>query len=300
MRKFLYGAYTALPHTLSAVLILLILLPGKHEGGGRLPFLVFVILLEILCLIKWKSFSHKGIFSIVFGILTLWQAWTVHIADKKSFLFPPPSIVLDVILVDSKLIAGSILSSTLRLLIAFAASIVLGVAAGLVCAKVQRLHDAVMPIARIIAAIPALIYAPYAVAVHADFTKAAVFILITGLSFPIMFNTINTVKTLDHRLVVSAKTLNLSGVSMALYIFLPYSLPSLFQTLSAQVSNAFLLLIGAEMMGMTSGVGWYVKYWSDLSNYTKVLAGFVIIGILVSIINLGLAKIKKHILHWKL
>jgi len=298
MKKIVNGFYTALPHTLSAVLILLILLPGKYECKGRIPFLIFVILLEILCLIKWKSFSYKGIFSIVFGILALWQAWAVHLADKKSFLFPPPSNVLDVIIADANLIAGSILSSTLRLFISFGAAIVLGVAAGLVCAKFERLHDALMPLARVLAAIPALIYAPYAVAVLADFTKAALFILITGLSFPIMFNTINTVKTLDHRLVVSAKTLNLSSVSMVFYIFLPYSLPSLFQTLSAQVSNAFLLLIGAEMMGMTSGVGWYVKYWSDLSNYTKVLAGFVIIGMLVSIINLGLGKIQKYVLRW--
>jgi len=38
---------------------------------------------------------------------------------------------------------------------------------------------------------------------------------------------------------------------------------------------SFILLTAAEMIGATSGLGWYVKYFSDFADYSRVIAGII-------------------------
>jgi len=36
------------------------------------------------------------------------------------------------------------------------------------------------------------------------------------------------------------------------------------------------------MIGATSGLGWYVKYFSDFADYSRVIAGIIFIGVVVT------------------
>ncbi len=155
-----------------------------------------------------------------------------------------------------------------------------------------------LPVAEILSAIPALVYAPYAIAVLPSFWSAGLFVISSGLFWPIFINTMKTVSSLNKELYDYTRTLKLGKWDLLYRVMLPYCMPGLFNTLTMQISSAFMLLIGAEMMGMTSGVGWYVKYNVDFSVYKKVLAGFITIGILVSIVNACMTLVKRRALVW--
>lgn len=294
--KILSILYRALPHVLFAALLVLSLISGFDNE--KIPFYIFCVLIELAEIIRRRRWETSGIFSVIFGFLVLWEIYSCYLDASAGFLFPPPDKVIATLWEDIGLLIYSIFSSFWLLLLGFIIAIGLGVSLALICGYVERLQNLVMPIAEIFSAIPALVYAPYAVAVMPSFRIAALFVITSGLFWPILINTIKTINGINKELSDYARTLNLNRYDMIYHILLPYCTPGLFNTLTMQISNAFLLLIGAELMGMTSGVGWYVKYNSDFSNYTKVIVGFIVIGVLVSLVNTGLNAVKSRVLVW--
>ena len=55
----------------------------------------------------------------------------------------------------------------------------------------------------------------------------------------------------------------------------------------------------AEMMGASSGLGYFIKNYSDYANYTNVIAGIILIGIVVSLLNALLSYSEKKLVRWK-
>ena len=69
--------------------------------------------------------------------------------------------------------------------------------------------------------------------------------------------------------------------------------------LHVTLSTSFLLLTMAEMMGASSGLGYFIKNYSDYANYTNVIAGIILIGIVVSLLNALLSFAEKRLVKWK-
>ena len=62
---------------------------------------------------------------------------------------------------------------------------------------------------------------------------------------------------------------------------------------------AFLCLTGAELLGARSGLGFFVKKFSDYADYTKVIAGIIVMGIVVTLIELGIKQLEKKCIKWR-
>ena len=288
-----------IPHILFAVLMTCIFLPSQTDVSNPWIFAATAALIEAVLVFHRKSHAARGITAIVFAVLLAWDIYSDKLPLEGNFLFPPPENVFAVFQSDALVILSSIGTSFGLLAISFLIAIVLGVSLGIICGRHECPRNIVLPIAQVIAPIPGLIYAPYAIALFSGFRAASVFIITNGLFWPMLLNVINKVSQMDKKLSDSAKTLNLKENTVLFHILLPYCIPSIFTTLSLQISNSFLLLVGAEMLGATSGVGWYVKYHSDFSDYTKVIAGFIVIGLLVSLVNAGLKRLRKIGVPWE-
>jgi NitT/TauT family transport system permease protein len=70
-------------------------------------------------------------------------------------------------------------------------------------------------------------------------------------------------------------------------------------SLGVSVSTSFIVLTSAEMLGGTSGLGWYVKYHSDFSQYDQVINGIITIGVVVTFLNFLLNWIRKKAVRWQ-
>jgi NitT/TauT family transport system permease protein len=60
-----------------------------------------------------------------------------------------------------------------------------------------------------------------------------------------------------------------------------------------------MVLTAAELIGATSGLGWFVKYYADFADYTRVVAGIILIGVVVTILNKLLSTVEKMLIKWK-
>ena len=62
---------------------------------------------------------------------------------------------------------------------------------------------------------------------------------------------------------------------------------------------ALLCLSGAELLGARSGLGFFVKKFSDYANYTQVIAGIILMGIVVTVLTMLIEWVQKKAIKWQ-
>lgn len=289
----------ALPHLLFLVLVFLILQPSVEGTKSYTAFLIIVIVVEAALLANWKKKAAIDIGIIVFAALILWEYITAKVGVKDAMLYPAPENVFNIFVTDyEKILEG--VGSSLRLMgLAFALALFFGVGLGLIVGLSDRLSSTVMPIVRVISPIPPIIYSPYAVALLPSFRAASIFVITMTIFWSIFMNMVLSVRQIDRKIMDSARTLNLNQSSMILHVLLPYSLPGIINSVSVSVSTSFLVLTAAEMIAATSGLGWYIKYNADFANFTKVIAGIFVIGVVVTVLNALISLVKRLLIRWR-
>ncbi|MCC2125225.1 ABC transporter permease [Hominiventricola filiformis] len=289
----------ALPHLLFLVLVFLILQPSVEGTKSYTAFLIIVIAVEAALLANRKKKAAIDIGIIVFAALILWEYITAKVGVKDAMLYPAPENVFNIFVTDyEKILEG--VGSSLRLMgLAFALALFFGVGLGLIVGLSDRLSSTVMPIVRVISPIPPIIYSPYAVALLPSFRAASIFVITMTIFWSIFMNMVLSVRQIDRKIMDSARTLNLNQSSMILHVLLPYSLPGIINSVSVSVSTSFLVLTAAEMIGATSGLGWYIKYNADFANFTKVIAGIFVIGVVVTVLNALISLVKRLLIRWR-
>ena len=103
----------------------------------------------------------------------------------------------------------------------------------------------------------------------------------------------------DKRITDSAKVLNVNKRTTLFSVILPASIPQIFIGCNQGLSVSFIILTSAEMIGAQSGMGYYVKQYSDFGDYTRTIVGLLVIGLVVTVIALAVNKLQSYLLRWK-
>jgi NitT/TauT family transport system permease protein len=291
--------FQAVPHLLFVVLIALILKPPLVAVKVKEVFMAVVVLIEIVLVIKRRSRAAHDIVSMVFAFLIFWEFITTKMPNPNKMLFPPPENVFAVYYTDWKKIISGIYSSMLLLSSGAGLAFVSGIVLGLTVGWHVRLRQAFFPIAKVISPIPPIIYTPYAVALLPSFRIASIFVIFSSVFWYLFLNVIISVSSIDKKLLDSARTLNIGNWGIMRHILFPYCLPGIFKSLPILMANAFMVLTAAEMIGATSGLGWFIKYYSDFSDYTRVVTGIILIGVIVSILGVLLTRLGALLIRWR-
>ncbi|HHX37634.1 MAG TPA: ABC transporter permease subunit, partial [Clostridiaceae bacterium] len=161
------------------------------------------------------------------------------------------------------------------------------------------LHGLFFPLARFLSPIPPLVYSPFLVALSPTFQAASLAMLILGIFFPVFLNVMFRLENIEDEILIPARMLELSDVQMVHCILLPYILPNVLTFMKGILTSAFMILNFAEMMGATSGLGFYVRYFADYGNYAKVLAGIILSGSVILCINKLMSILETKLIPWR-
>ena len=242
--------------------------------------------------------NYYGVILIGAGILVIYILLTDVFHVLSSFLFPG---VLDVIklLPDyiGQLLTG--LKSSLYLLVtayflAIAAGISLGTAIGLKAGLRKNLT----PYINAFSAIPVPLLTPYAINVLPTFKAASIFLIWLAAFWVILGTTIGAVMSIDKRYLENAATLELSKSEMLFKIILPAASPAILVGCSIALTLSFMMLAVAEMFGATSGMAFFVQYYSDFARFDLVMLGFLFTATVLVLIMYLFDKLKHRIIHW--
>jgi NitT/TauT family transport system permease protein len=76
-------------------------------------------------------------------------------------------------------------------------------------------------------------------------------------------------------------------------------MPSIFNGLTQGMSIACTALMVAEMLGVESGLGWYINWQRGWAEFAKMYAAVIIICLTFTAVNVVLNFIKKRVLKWQ-
>ena len=299
--------YLRTVHFLFIALLLVQLLPDKLTTETYAGYVVwFAVGVEILTLTVSAIIKKPlgltlfaDIVSFIYGLLIAWTLATAKFNLLKPSLFPPPGRVFWQLIGDYEKIITNILSSVGIILqgylLAAAAAIILGLLLG----SSERLGNVATYIAKFLGAIPPIVYIPYGIALLPTFRSVSVFVIFLATFWPVLAGTMSGVMNVDKKTLDSARVLNVNRFTMLFSVILPASLPQIFIGCNQGLTVSFVLLTSAEMIGAQSGLGFYIKNYSDFGDYTRTLVGLIVIGIVIVVISFGFNKIQKYLLRWK-
>jgi NitT/TauT family transport system permease protein len=291
--------YKILPHLVFIALLVSVLSPSLVSIANKWVFLGVIIFIEVLLVGYHKSKSANDIALIIFIVLFVWEFSTTKTTKTNTMLVPVPEKVFAVFLTDWKKILSGIIYSLRLLFTAMAIALFFAIGLGMIVGWFERLRKSLLPIAKIISPIPPIVYTPYVVALAPSFRIASLFIIFSSIFWPVFINMVISVSTVDRGVMDSAKTLNTKSVSMFLHILFPYCLPRIITGMNITLSISFMVLTAAELIGARSGLGWFVKYYSDYADYTRVFAGIIVIAVVVTALNKLLLIVEKFLIKWR-
>jgi len=252
----------------------------------------------LAAMIRGKSAAGADIAVIVYALLLLWEITTAKLGLFNQIMFPPPENVFHVFQTHTGMMAAGFAASMLRLTIGFASAVAAAILLGILIGWVPALKNSLFPIVKVVAPIPPLVYTAYVIGIMPSFRSAAVFIIFLGVFFPNLIGIIMAVGGIDKNITDSAKSLNVNRFTMLYKILLPYMIPAIVNNLSLGVTFAFMTLTVAELFGATTGMGYFVSRFAAFGNYTYVLAGIVLIGATITLLNVLINIVKRKMIRW--
>lgn len=290
-------------HFMLAALLVAVLVPGKRLVPSSIPFLVVIALAEALYLRSILRKDAKGIASswiviISWAILLVWEVCSTDLGIANPVLFPCPEAVFNVFPTQWQTLLDNTVSSLQLLAMGALTAIAAGLMLGAVCGWIPALQSVFAPIARVLSPIPSVVFSPYLILLMPTFRAASATIIFLGIFWPMFLNTIIRVNSMDRRIAESARMLGLSSFEMVKDVILPYLFPGVINGLNGQLTAAFTMLTFAEMLGASSGLGYYIINYTNFANYVNVIAGIILVALVITVLNWLINLLRRQVIKW--
>ncbi|MDR2615863.1 MAG: ABC transporter permease [Oscillospiraceae bacterium] len=116
--------------------------------------------------------------------------------------------------------------------------------------------------------------------------------------WPILFNTQEGAKNVDISLIRAARAMGAGRLMLFLKVILPATVASVFTGLKLAIRVAFFMIIASEVVGSTSGLGWYYGQVGNVYKLPLVYGTILLITVMAIILNLVFSRFERHFLRW--
>jgi NitT/TauT family transport system permease protein len=213
------------------------------------------------------------------AMLVAWQA-VAFLRIWPPYVFPTPAGVAE------SLRAGfadqsfwiAIGMSMRRVLLGYAASLVLGILLGVLLTYNEFLDDTLGRFALSLQSLPSICWLPVAVLWFGLSEKAILFVTVIGSLLAVTQSTKAGFENVPPILSMAGRNLGAKGWQMFLHVMLPASLPYLVDGLRQGWAFAWRSLISGEMIFVTVGLGQLLMIGRDLNDINQVFAVMILIA----------------------
>lgn len=179
-----------------------------------------------------------------------------------------------------------------------AAGTLVGLLIGLPMGLNRRVRKIFHPIIYSVSVIPSILLSPFLLHLAPTFRMASIILVFYNFVWAIIFATINGVMTIENSYLDKAKTLQINGLKRITKVIIPAAMPTIVSGFISSMRASFIVLVYAEMYGTEFGMGYFVKWNSDLGRFEHVWSGFIFLSIVLVVVMLIVEKIKNRILKW--
>ncbi|MEA1866814.1 MAG: ABC transporter permease [Thermodesulfobacteriota bacterium] len=218
----------------------------------------------------------------VFIFLLIWEVAARLELIPGHFFFPPFTAVVQEFyhLTSSGVLPANFLRSLARVLIGFVTGSIAGLLIGILMGYKETINKTFHPIFSLLYPIPALGWLPILMLWFGISEMLSIMIIFICSFFPILYNTVTGIKTVDKNLIKVAKTLGASERKILSTVLLPLALTNIFTGLRLEAGMAWRVIIAAEMVAIPTGIGALLMRAESLIRIDIVIVCLMVLSVM--------------------
>ena len=233
--------------------------------------------------LPWKKVAYPAIG--LGGLFALWWLGGMLIAmnpDTASFadFAPGPTFAMLYYLVSEGSLWQTIHPSLSRVAGGLGWAIAIGVPLGITIGRLPLVRDITHVPFQFLRMISPLAWMPVAVMAFATWDGAIVFLITAAAVWPVTFATTNGLRKVDPSWFKVARNLGARGWQMLAVIIMPAIAQDVLTGIRLALGVAWIVLVPAEYLGVTSGLGYAINDARDTLEYDRLAAMVVVIGVI--------------------
>lgn len=240
------------------------------------------------------------LFGLAIGLLIWWLFTTPlwHQDPIVTDFSPERTFVALVQLFSTGAILPHITTSLRRVLIGLLAAIAIGVPLGLLLGLSRPLEESTSALFQFIRMISPLSWMPLAVMVFGIGDLPVYFLLTIAAVWSILLNTIAGVHAVDPRWLLLSRSLCATQWETITRVIIPAISAHLLTGVRLAIGIIWIVLVPAEMLGVSAGLGYYILDTRDRLAYSELMAVILIIGAIGYLLDIGLRSVNQRWLRY--
>jgi ABC-type nitrate/sulfonate/bicarbonate transport system permease component len=257
-------------------------------------------------MMSWKRLRWTWRWVVLAAGIGAWQLWT---SQARSSFFPPPSAIAarmhrvwfsgpaaHVFLTADA--TGNILPSLGRVFAGLAIATAVGVPAGIALGRSPVVTAYLNPLLQFARALPVVTMAPVFIVLFKLGTQMEIATIAFGTIWPILLNTIDGAASVDPVQLETGRAFRMSRWQRLAWIIVPAALPKAFAGLRLSLSLSLILMVFAELVGASNGIGYEMSNATNSFDMTLLWSTIVLLGILGYLLNELLGGAERLVLGW--
>src|SRR6266404_453908 len=180
----------------------------------------------------------------------------------------------------------------------FVASSIIGVPLGILCGAIPAIARLNEPFIEFFRYLPAPAFGALAVAVLGIHDPPKIAIIFIGTFFQQVLVLANTTRRIDPALLEAAQTLGASRRQLLFRVVVPGVITEIYTDMRVLLGWAWTYLIVAELIGVSSGITYFINQQAKYRNYDKVFASIILIGLIGLFTDIVLAALGRRLFPW--
>lgn len=239
----------------------------------------------------------------ILGLIALWWAASASGAVPALFLPSPETVVarLGRIATDGFVdatLAQHLGASLARVFAALAASLVIGVPAGLAIGLSTVGRGILDPIVEFLRPIPPLAYLPLIVIWAGIGEAAKVLVIALAMLPPIIIATAAGTRGVAKDRLNVARALGATRSQIVRLVVLPSALPSILTGTRIALGAGWSTLVAAELVAATRGVGFMIQSAANFLATDVVIAGILVIAAVAFALEFAIRLLERALVGW--
>src|SRR6266853_5360838 len=181
----------------------------------------------------------------------------------------------------------------------FVLSSIVGVPLGILCGTYRFFSKLQEPFIEFFRYLPAPAFGALCVAILGIADGPKIAIIFIGTFFQQVLVIANTVRKVDPAMIEAAQTLGARGWNLLRRVVIPASISDIYTDMRILLGWAWTYLIVAEVVGISSGITFFINQQAKYRNFDNVYAAIAMIGIIGLTCDMTLAVFSKVLFPWK-
>lgn len=243
----------------------------------------------------WGKTLRRGWLPVLLFLL-----WWFGSAGSTSLYFPSLANILETLRVDwlGDGFTTHLVPSMIKFVLGFLIAATLGVGLGLVVGLSRTLMALTEPIVQFLRSLPPPVLLPVGLLFFGIGAEMNIAIIAFGAMWPTLLNTVDGVRSLDGELREMSRSYRLSFGQRLCFVLLPNASPQIFAGLRTTLQISIILIVVAEMVAATSGVGFYLLNSQQTFEVSETWAGTLLLGGIGYLTTLVFDYVEGYVLAW--